>query len=202
MLKKPDEKEKQAEIRKQLDLQFKKRYTVMKEAYDREKERIDASFLQSCRHFFEECKKKQEKEKKGTVFYVNFNYLRWAVLREEIELQITAYGEGYYLEEEISYEIWKPSRLTVCFQEDLKAFQAAARKKILGFSLPDYDKAREEYSNLYFFLLGFYCRKMAGQVAALESFRQLEKGEQCRFVFGAYREQGTAIYPRLEETAE
>lgn len=202
MIKKTDEKEKQTEIQKLLELQFQKRYTAIKKEYDREKEDIDASFLQSCHYFFEACKKKQEREKKGTICYVNVNYLRWAVLQEEIEVQMTAYGEGYYLEQEINHGIWKPSKLTTYFQEDLKAFQVAARKKIFGFSLLDYDKAKEEYSNRYFFLLGVYFREMVKQVVALESFQQLEKGEGCRFVFGGYMEQGILLYPKQEDTAE
>lgn len=168
------------------------------EEYNRGKERIDKLFLLECQEFFNLCKLKQDIERKKVVYFINFNYLRWAVMEEAIELQMTAYGEKYYLGNEICYRVWRPVYVNKCFQQDLGEFREQA-KKILEYTMLDYDKAKNEFSNFYYMLLGMYCKKMCEQIAELEGYRTLIKEANCRIVFGGYMDKGVTFYPILKE---
>lgn len=192
------EKEIEDKIAKIMESHLQHRLEVVIEEYRKEKEKIDKSFLLECQEFFQLCKLKQDTKKKEIVYFINLSYLRWAIMEETIELQLTAYGEKYYLGNEICYRTWRPVYINKWFHQDLEEFQTMA-KKILGYTILDYDKAKSEFSNFYYMVLGMYCKKMCGQIAELESYQKIIKDNNCRMVFGGYMDQGVIFYPVSKE---
>lgn len=185
-------------IVKIIETLLQQRVETIIEEYGREKEKIDKSFLLECQKFFEVCKLKQDIKKEEIIYFINFNYLRWAVIEEAIELQMTAYGEKYYLGNETCYRAWRPIYINKCFQQDLEEFQQQA-KKIWGYTMLDYDKAKNEFSNFYYMVLGMYCKKMCEQIVELEGYEKLIKGGNCKMVFGGYMDKGVTFYPISKE---
>lgn len=194
-LNKSKEEEKELYSSEILEALFEKNYETMKKEYISQKKEWDKEFLITCQCFLEKCKKEQENKQRGKVAFLNFNYLRWAILQERLEVQFTAYEKEYYLAPVIAWNVWIPKRLNLYFQEDLKQVNIMAKSKLIGYSFLDYEKIREEYSNLYYFLIGQYCKNMAETVAAMESYQELDKTEDCKIVFGGYMDQGIVIYP-------
>lgn len=185
-------------IVKIIEVLLQQRVETIIEEYGREKEKIDKLFLLECQEFFKVCKIKQDIEREEGIYFINFHYLRWALMEEAIELQMTAYGEKYYLGNEICYRVWRPVYINKCFQQDLGEFKVKA-KKIPGYTMLDYDKAKNEFGNFYYMVLGMYFKRMCEQIAELESYQTLIKEDNCRMVFGGYMDKGVIFHPISRE---
>ena len=190
-IKKEETKERTSKI---IEAHLKNRAAMITEDYKIEKEKIDKAFLFECQEFFKTCKMKQDTKREEVIYFINFNYLRWAIMEDAIELQLAAYGENYYLGNEICCRAWRPFCLNKWFQEDLEKFQKEA-KKILGYTILDYDNAKNNYCNFYYMILGGYCKEMCDQILKLEGYQKIVKDISCRMVFGGYMDKGVTLYP-------
>lgn len=190
-IKKEEIKEK---ISKIIETHLKNRAAKIIEDYKIEKEKIDKEFLFECQEFFKICKMRQDSKEEEVIYFINFNYLRWAIMEDAIELQLAAYGENYYLGNEICYRAWRPFWLNKWLQEDLEKFQKEA-KKILGYTILDYENAKSNYCNFYYMILEEYCKEMCEQIVKLADYQKIVKDRSCRMIFGGYMDQGVTFYP-------
>ena len=156
---------------------------------------IKKELLSCVDGLFKRCIRQQQEGNKQAVRYIHFFYLRLSVLTRQYDIQINAFSEQSYMDDVETMTLWKPDFIMKYYEEDMKAMEKEAEKRMIRFGYPQLIELRERCFALYVALTGQYLASAAGDIAGLESFHKMHKAEGVQIIFGGYMDKGIQIWP-------
>lgn len=156
--------------------------------------KIKGELLSCVDSLFKKCISQQQKKDKQPIRYIHFFYLRLAVLTQQYDIQINAFSEQSYMDAIETMTLWKPDFIMNYYEEDIAAIEKEARKQVVRFGYSQLIALRQRCFSIYVMLIGQYLMGVAGDIADLESFRQMGKTEDIQIVFGGYMDKGIQLW--------
>ncbi len=166
----------------------------LQQTIDREGAGIKRDLLSCMDSLFKMCIH-QQKADKQPVRYIHFFYLRLSVLIQQYDIQVNVFSERSYMDDVETMTLWKPRFIMKYYEEDMEAVRQEAGKQIIRFGYPQLMELRERSFAIYAMLTGQYLMSVAGDIAGLDSFRQMKKKDDIQIVYGGYMDKGIQIWP-------
>lgn len=164
----------------------------------RDAEKIRKDYLNACDRLFLQCIKQQEKGEKDAIRFVYFFFLKSAMLTGKHEIQLNAYTKDGYTDKVETMELWYPAFITDIFEQDMKELDAAAKKKIMHYSYPQYVELRERCFPIYVSFIGKYIISEIVKVTELASYQKMSKETDIEIVYGGYMDKGIRVWQPMQ----
>jgi len=138
----------------------------------------------------------QKQNKKGSLGYLVFSFLRYGEYGNGPELRIDAMDDGFYLDKQETAAHYHPEFLWDRYVGDIELLYKKAGEKFIRLQNYELDEVKKEYTDSYYAVLYRMLESLAGLVMETVADSGIPITEDFKIVFGEYMGNGTVLYKR------
>lgn len=167
--------------------------------FEKHKEELQHTFLETIESLCEKAIQKQEKGEKDTISIMHICYLQTPILTRDYHVKIFLYNKMFYLDaKEISVE-WKIPYLYSYFEEEYKNLCEQAKKNVVKVNYKDFHDIKVSLYLLYQQIIFEMLREVVPVMNQAPSFQKLHKTNEFCVTYGRYMLPGDTIDYKVGE---
>ena len=153
--------------------------------------------LKSALHkVFESVDKLQKQNRKGSLQYLLFSFMRCGVCSGMLEINVSAYDDRFYLDEEETAEAFPLTFLQEQYEKDIIRLYQKAEEKFVRIQNHERTDIREWYSEYYDSIAYAVVESLAELIMKEIAESNVKITDHFKILYGGYMDQAATVYSK------
>lgn len=138
----------------------------------------------------------QKQNKKGSIQYLVFNFLRNSTSRDKLSLYIQTLDDSFYLDEQETAVYYYPSFLQDKYVDDLSCLYRKAEEKFIRLQSYELTSIKELYTEFYFSIVFSLIQQLSELIIKEVIMSNIQVTDSFKIIYGEYMDQAIVIFSK------